>query len=293
MQFDRILFTTDLSPNSMLAIPHVAGLATLYDADVTVAYVVGSQGSTRRATPAVLDATAEAALLTTMGAFSGGVGRVRRQVVLGDPEVELLRMLDYGEYDLCVCTKHGAQATGLLVGSTTQVLVEQAPVPVLAVHGPLTPGARVEMHSATWRDIVVATDFSAPSVAGMRQAVELAQVWDATLHFVHVLAVPGLVVVEGNKVALPEVPEHMRAKVNKREAELAALLRPLRWPKISHSVICADEAATGLIATALRAEADVVVIPSSGAGAMQRLVLGSTAARLIRLSPLPVLVLRG
>jgi nucleotide-binding universal stress UspA family protein len=134
--------------------------------------------------------------------------------------------------------------------------------------------------------IVVATDFSPNAGVALAWATELARQHQATLLLVHAVcpeppAAPELVPWP------PQYRDEMRAAAARRLEREAELAR-----RSGVTVDC--ELACGLaedcvLATAQRREADLIVAGTRGHTGWRRLLLGSTAARLLRDATCPVL----
>ena len=139
-----------------------------------------------------------------------------------------------------------------------------------------------------WRprkNVVVPIDFSEPSLDAVNVALEMVE--DTThLHIIHVLTPiyptePGIIwetinFEERKKHALT----HLKTAMEKRGIEEASF----------HIL----EGNPGQVIARLADEidADLIVIPSHGRTGLKRLLIGSVAERVVRLSPCPVLVLR-
>ncbi len=144
-----------------------------------------------------------------------------------------------------------------------------------------------------FRHIVHATDFSPASRPAFARALALARASRAPLTVVHVLA--PVVPVGGEGFVLPETYEKIevagRAFARKQLDRLVARARR------------AGVRATGLLRVGLpHAEivraaracgADLLVIGTHGRTGLARLFLGSVAARVVTLAPVPVLTVRG
>jgi nucleotide-binding universal stress UspA family protein len=134
--------------------------------------------------------------------------------------------------------------------------------------------------------VVVPVDFSDESLAAVDAALETVK--DAThLHVVHVAASlaanePG---VRWSTVSEDTVRKHVTDAI---EARLAA-------PKYAghHVSVEFGDAGSRIAETAERLGADLIVMPSHGRTGIRRLLIGSVAERVVRLSHCPVLILKG
>jgi nucleotide-binding universal stress UspA family protein len=140
----------------------------------------------------------------------------------------------------------------------------------------------------TWKPrklVVVPVDFSDESIAALDAALETVE--DAThLHVVHVSPKlsandPG---VRWNTVSEETVRKHV----------LQALEERLADPRYAGHGVTVEfgDAGTRIAETAEKLGADLIVMPSHGRTGVKRLLIGSVAERVVRLSHCPVLILK-
>jgi nucleotide-binding universal stress UspA family protein len=139
--YDEILLPTDGSEGTTAATTHAAELASTYDATVHVLSVADSrnrfESPTSGIAPEVWDeeqrTRAEAAIDATVDALPDDVD-VECVLREGVPHEEVVAYADAAGVDVVVMGTHGR--TGLdhyLIGSVTEKVVRQSPVPVLSV----------------------------------------------------------------------------------------------------------------------------------------------------------------
>jgi nucleotide-binding universal stress UspA family protein len=137
--------------------------------------------------------------------------------------------------------------------------------------------------------IVCATDFSDTAEAAWESACELARVLRAELVLVHVFTelpvYPEIAVVEVARV-WEESREWVEQALKERVA--AAVERGLnaRW------LLKTGVAPEGVVEAATETRADLIVIGTQGRTGLARLVLGSVAEKVVRIAPVPVLVIK-
>ena len=141
---------------------------------------------------------------------------------------------------------------------------------------------------ATLRTIVAATDFSANAGVALTWAEQLARQHHATLVLVHAF--------QAEPIALPELGGLLRAHHDEIRARMLAQLEREAERARTGGVRVDCELAAGaasevVIAAAQRREADLVVVGTRGHNSWGRLLLGSTAARLVRHARCPVLTI--
>lgn len=133
------------------------------------------------------------------------------------------------------------------------------------------------------RHILVCTDFGAAAERALKLAIPIARELDSKLTLLHVWSVPTPAYAEAlswptgelegaARRALEELCQTVKAK---HERTTAALETGEPWQRILAYVKAHD--------------VDLVVLGTRGRAGLPRLVLGSVAEKLVRLSPVPVL----
>jgi nucleotide-binding universal stress UspA family protein len=139
------------------------------------------------------------------------------------------------------------------------------------------------------RNVLVPIDFSAPSLEAIEAALPLIKHFGADLHLVHVFE-PDYPA--SSMVAIPLVVPEL--EVGERVRRLRDVAEdysvPLRRENI-HAI--KGRPFEEICRLAQEIDIDLIVIATRGYTGLKHLVLGSTAERVIRYSPCPVLVVRG
>lgn len=143
------------------------------------------------------------------------------------------------------------------------------------------------------RRILHATDFSQASGAAFSEAVARARRDRARLFILHVL-LPASPFLAGD-VNLPPSYLELQARARRQaERRLEILINSARRQGVSAEGRLASGApAQDILRWARRKRADLIVIGTHGRSALGRFFLGSVAERVVRLSPIPVLTVRG
>ena len=145
-----------------------------------------------------------------------------------------------------------------------------------------------------YKRILVPVDGSATSNEGLREAIELAKALGASIRLVHVadehfIAAMGIeyagsvddlmhsVKAAGRKVLRKAEGAVGRAGVESTSVMLETLTGPVADPVVNEAKKC---------------RADLIVIGTHGRRGVRRLVMGSDAEQIVRLSPVPVLLVR-
>lgn len=138
--------------------------------------------------------------------------------------------------------------------------------------------------------IVVPVDFNASSRRALELAVELARVHDAQLTVMHTCEIPIYPYLNQEMTPFdlaPPIEQAARAELERTMAIVrqkvpgarADLRRGLPWQEI--------------LAEIEETRADLVVMGTHGRHGVAHVVLGSVAGKIVRLSPVPVLTVRG
>lgn len=161
-----------------------------------------------------------------------------------------------------------------MMGTTIAQLVRLGGQPVLSHAGPVRPITRV----------LATVDLSAAAAETIATAARWAALFSAQLRVLHVIEpVP---VVPGVELGLADdqVYRSIRKTVETR-------LQPLLDGTGAELVMRRGRSAAGIVTEARAWDANLVITSSHGKDWMRRLVIGSTSERLLRVLPVPLLVL--
>ncbi len=187
------------------------------------------------------------------------------------------------EVDWVVVGTHGRSGIPhLLLGSTAERTVREAPCDVLVVKGEGQP-------MAGNGPIVVGVDFSETSELAVKRAAELARATGSGLRLVHALDL-GMPLVTAYDVSVPQaVIDEARQAARER---LDALCVELGEGLDVAVEIARAPAPEALAEAAQAASADLLVTGSRGLGGLKRALLGSVAERVVRTAHCPVLTVK-
>ncbi len=138
------------------------------------------------------------------------------------------------------------------------------------------------------RNILVPSDFSEASDVAIRYADEMARTLDAKLTLMHANLPPMYARPDGGFVPVPPTPDEITRYGQQHLEEQAARLGVSGFETLSVDGPPADTIAQ----VACERGFDLVVMGTHGRTGFKRLVLGSVAERVVRLSPVPVLTVR-
>ncbi len=221
VKLQNIMFATDFTPSSELAMSYALSLAHSYDTAVYAVNVLPHMPFVEAAQPdpEQIRLSAEQRLASLVGSVSFMGIRHKELIEEGEVAEVLSKLVWEYDIDLIVMGTCGRKGFGkLLLGSVAEEVFRNAECPVLTV-GP---------HATRWeidgnlRHILYATDFGPESVHGLPYAISLAEENRARLTLLHVAPEPGIAVPEPEPGAMPVVdPTEMAAFT---ESQLRALI---------------------------------------------------------------------
>jgi len=143
------------------------------------------------------------------------------------------------------------------------------------------------------RRILHSTDFSAPSNAAFKKAIEMAKASRAELLIVHVIN--PIIPVAGEGYVSPKMYEDLAASTRAwARKQLDRLLAKARKSGVRAKGVLAEGAAHERIARIAKTKrADLVVMGTHGRSGFAKLFLGSVAGRVVTAAPCPVLTVKG
>jgi nucleotide-binding universal stress UspA family protein len=221
----------------------------------------------------------------------GEEGMAADMKVLEGPEVAdgLARYADEVDTDMIVMTSHGHSGVSRLwLGSVADEMIRHTQLPLLVVHPqegkPIPDGPFPIAH------ILIPLDGSRLAEAVLSPAADLAEATGARITLVHVVQTPA----PYGPSMLTLMPEDLDNRFEAATAYLEATAAPLRREGLDVSVhVSHGRMPSAVIAGAAeRLEADVIAMATHGRGGLKRTLLGSVADKVLRASPLPLLVMR-
>ncbi|MBD3166480.1 hypothetical protein GF324_07770 [bacterium] len=298
MKVSHILYPTDFSETSARALDQAVVLAHRFNAKLTMLFVETPHGADPH------NPNKEFPPLDELFAYLREQGDKRMDdadapVVSGKIELEeqvvrdtspahgILSFADAYDVDMIVIGTHGrGQIAHFLLGSTAEKVVHGAKVPVLTVG---RGEDRFLLNQGVYKRILIPMDFSEACRFSMKTSMEIARRFEADIAFVHVIE-PVL-----NHEALMTghtAPMQMDTQTEFRSRaalkRFAEDLLPDRYEFFLTSGVTHQE----IIRVIQSFEADLIVVANKGWSPIERFLLGSTTEKLIRKSPVPVLVVR-
>ncbi|WP_265109958.1 universal stress protein [Halosolutus halophilus] len=288
--FRTVLVPTDGSAGAEATIAHATELAGAYGAAVHALFVVDTgaepigfadddredfyDSSERRGREATIRITNRAEERDLQAA---------REIREGVPYREILAYADDHDVDVIVMGTHGRTgADRVRLGSTTERVITRADVPVLSVRL-METGEAPEPGDGGYDRLVIPTDGSDAAERAAETALDVAEKYDADVHAVYV--------VDSTTYDLEDAPRSivglLKEGGNNATEAIADMARE-RGLDVGTDVLRGVPAAE-LLEYASGVDADLVAMGTRGRAVGSGRLLGSTTARVVRRSPIPVL----
>ncbi len=134
------------------------------------------------------------------------------------------------------------------------------------------------------------TDFSPHAQQALPFAREMAAAHDAEILLCHVMEPPIYpTMLEGTALVMPPLDESLRDQLHK---QLEAL-RDQEFEGMRARVVLREGSpTTELLEVAAEEDVDLIVVATHGYTGLKHMLLGSTAERIVRMAPCPVLTVR-
>ncbi len=139
-----------------------------------------------------------------------------------------------------------------------------------------------------FRNILVATDFGEPSSRAVDAAIDLATAFEANLVLFHANWFPPVAYAAYAEGLCWPTNDMLEQDAKTFDATVAKV--KLRYPRCEGSLVSAEPAAA-IVEAAKRGDVDFIVLGTHGRHGLARVVLGSVAELVVRLSPVPVLTI--
>ncbi|MEJ2205339.1 MAG: universal stress protein [Gemmatimonadota bacterium] len=191
--------------------------------------------------------------------------------------------------DMVLMTTHGHTGVSRMwLGSVADALVRQTTLPLLVIH----PGhhGHVPAEVLSFEHILVPLDGSDLSASVLAPAADLARATGARITLTHVVSASAVL---GARI-FPLLPDDITPALDKAQDYLEDKAEGLRADGFAVDVHVEEHEAPGraIAAIADKLDADVIALATHGYGGLKRALLGSVADKVLRSSPLPLLVQR-
>jgi len=189
--------------------------------------------------------------------------------------------------DLCVIGTRGLRGfRHLLLGSTAQRVLRRACCPVLSVHEADSGG------SGAVKRVLIPTDFSPDAETAIEDALTVFSLAGdgATIFLLHALQLPTEYGVYGTQGMSEMSLRYWEALASSFEDRLRGIAATLEKRGLTvETRVARGYAPEAILAAAQELEVDLVALGTRGRAGLGRLVLGSTAERVVQCAPCPVL----
>jgi nucleotide-binding universal stress UspA family protein len=291
----RILVTTDFSEASRQVFPLATEFARQFGAALTLVYVcptalpaelghIGIVFEQQRLASEAKERLARLRELELPASLP-----VEKVVLEGGPASEITRFAKDAGAGLIITATHGHTGLNhLWLGSTAERVVRHAPCPVLVIRERLVPVRFPGEGACRFQRILVPTDFSGAGKQAARYAAAFARLCAGEITLIHV-------------IEPPPYPEFGYAHIPSKEAglkraacdKLEAQCQEFAGAGVkSSSVLRTGNAFHEIAEHAREQSTELIVLATHGRGVIAHALLGSTAERVVRHAPCPVLVVR-
>lgn len=286
IRFRKILCPVDFFPGSLHAFDYALKLAQNYDAGIVALHVIEPVIPTvYEPSFSVPDLTAELEkeskrLMKELGAKAAKAGvPLKTDVRLGDINTEIRLSVEKTKADLVVVGTHGSKGfERWLLGSVTEKLMRHCPVPLLVIGGRRKAAATPPAIDS----ILVTTDFSDGSADALPYAFSIAQECKAKIDLLHVVD-------EMVMEAASEIRETVIDGVRKKLERLVP--GKFKSSRETKTTVTTGTPYQVILKTAKKDKVGLIVMNVHGKGMLERVLVGSTAERVLRGAECPVLLI--
>lgn len=284
--FSKILCPIDFSPYSRLTLHYGRQLAETWRSKLVLLHVKPSITEIYQSLVPELASYVSAderSLAETFNDFSGDwAGQYEKVISAGLPYEEILRVAGQMRADLIVMGAKGlSRLERLLLGGTTEKVVRRANCPVLTVHDgdPHLPAA----------GILFPTDMSSYANDTWPLVAEVARLYQAKVHIVHVLDVEQTSQQRRRDQTMRLFVEKLQAAVKKQ------LQESLDASGLAYDIVVAekrDGVAPALMEIAENRKIDLIIMSAHGKSPLLPPFIGGITEKVVRLAHCPVMTVR-
>ena len=295
-KIQTILAPVDFSPASVQALDYAVSLAKQFHAAIHLVHVYPpDEASSVPGAGHLLFESAE--VVERLNEALTGIHRkymptfrlenchIRR----GQPYQEIVGLARELDADLIALSTRGHSGLKhLLLGSTAERVVRNAPCPVLVTRK-RKQKSKAASRSVAVRTILVPTDFSQCSLAGTEYAASLARKFNATLRLFHAMyPYTNYVFIDRAGVRLSGLAEAME-ETARQEMDALKQLDFLQSVPVQTEIL-PGAAVDEICAAAGEPDIDLIVISTHGRTGLKHALIGSVAEHVVRYAERPVMV---
>lgn len=285
----NVLFATDFSPCSAIALPFAIAIAKQHNATLFLTHILPPEPRYELPLEPPRDEL-NVAKLEAQRRFIAMLENEKLSEVVHAPILRsgafwptMQEVIAEREIDFIVTGTHGREGLRkLFLGSTAELIFRNARCPVLTVG----PHVRRESRRENLAGVVFATDFSPASLNALPYAIRMARQEGNRVALVHAV-VPPVAAIE--TMVLPTISSEMAADARTRLAAMVA-----DYPDIAAEIVVTTRpAAEAIVDTAANRAAAIIVLGVQHKGPMATHVPWSVADAVVGRATCPVLTVRG
>ncbi len=294
-KIERILVPMDFSPASMEALDYAVSMAKQFHAAIHLVHVYPPDEASAPGAGHLLFRSAEAIErlneeLTGIHSKHAPTSRPQNCHIRGGrPYQEIVQLARQIDADLIVLSTRGHSGLKhLLLGSTAERVVRNAPCPVLVARK-RKERSKARREPFAVRSVLVPTDFSQCSLAGTEYAAFLARKLDATLRLFHAMyPYTNYVFVDRAGIRLSGLAEAVE-ETARQEMDALKQMKFLRGLRVETEIV-PGPAVDEICAAASQSDIDLIVTSTHGHTGLKHALIGSVAEHVVRYAERPVLV---
>ncbi|HJT21621.1 MAG TPA: universal stress protein [Nitrospira sp.] len=286
----QIVFATDFSEYASRAQNCAAFLAKAYEANLQVLHVAGgplwygSDASTILYLEQARQEGEKQLAAIEQQLIDSGVTAIDVRQPAGIPSEEIKKAAqDIGADLVVVATRGRTGLEAILLGSTAERVIKDAPCPVLAV-----PASLEIRLTSSIQHVMAPLDFSSPSLDAAEYAIQVANHFGAKMTLIHVLEP----IYYGDEFELRSVEAQWGKWAHWREQldRLAGLVGS--FGLATGTMLRGGVPADSIVDSAKEQGCDLIVMGTHGRRGWVRLRFGSVAEAVLRQAPCPVLTVK-
>jgi nucleotide-binding universal stress UspA family protein len=293
----HILFCTDFSAVSNLALPYGIAIAREFDAKLHICHVIDLPPTGISSEIHLYPMEAQNRLLNQAldqieHLMEGHPVNWEPLVLIGHTADEISRAAVVKKADLAISATRGrAGIKRLILGSVTERLMRILTCPLLIVRNPPDHLSVAGNQPFRFERILVGCDFSSDSALAFQHGISLAQEFQSELHLAHVIEPP--LYKDLRKLGLDQEKKNQVILTGEIEKKLAGMVpkEAQNWCDLK-TVLLDGEPYKELIGYAHRHRMALIILGVRGLSLMETLFLGSTTDRVVRGASCPVLTVR-
>ncbi|MCB9206464.1 MAG: universal stress protein [Ignavibacteriales bacterium] len=203
------------------------------------------------------------------------------------PATIILEYAETKDIELIIMGTHGRRGVGhLVLGSIAEEVVRLAKCPVYTIKENIS-----DEQIKTVKNVLVPIDFSERSYVSIKYAVEIAEIYKASIQLLHVIEdkLPAVYALAGKLTIYDLIPDIEE----KTKQKLEAIFTERGSSRILHQCfVKKGHAAKDILKFAKEYNSDLIVIATHGITGFEHLFIGSVAEKVVRMSSCPVFTLK-